>query len=145
MSEPAAGAAVRPDAPRHRPAVLQLTDPQLLAALLTLVAFGLVMVGSASIGVAEQQHGQPFYFLMRQAVYVAIGLVCALGVLYVPTAVWQRLGTLLVTAGILLLVAVLVPGLGRHVNGSARWLPLGLMQLQVSEPVKLFVDRKSVV
>jgi cell division protein FtsW len=119
--------------------VFAALDGKFLGVVLALLAFGLVMVGSASISVAGHQHDQPFYYLLRQLVYIAVGLVLAVGVLFTPVLVWQRLGALLLTGGLLLLAAVLIPGLGREVNGSMRWLPLGVTQLQVSEPVKLFV------
>ena len=114
-------------------------DMKFLGVVLALLAFGLVMVGSSSISVAEHQHNQPFYYLLRQLAYIGVGLILSVGVLYTPMMLWQRASTALLTVGLLLLAAVLIPGLGREVNGSMRWLPLGLFQLQVSEPVKLFV------
>ncbi len=119
--------------------VFAAMDMKFLGVVLALLAFGLVMVGSSSISVAEQQHNQPFYYLLRQLVYIGVGLTLSVGVLYTPMMLWQRASTALLTVGLLLLAAVLIPGLGREVNGSMRWLPMGLFQLQVSEPVKLFV------
>ncbi|HKJ22463.1 MAG TPA: putative lipid II flippase FtsW [Gammaproteobacteria bacterium] len=114
-------------------------DLPLLGTALALLALGLVMVGSASISVAEHQHGQPFYFLYRQCAYIIIGLALAAAVTRIPISFWQRTNTMWLVAGIVLLVAVLLPGVGREVNGSVRWLPLGVVRLQVSEPVKLIV------
>ncbi len=114
-------------------------DPLALGAAVCLLALGLVMVGSASIGIAERQFGEPFYYLLRQGVYVALGVAMALIVLQARLVYWEKTGVLLLALGLVLLVAVLIPGVGRAVNGAARWLPLGLFNLQASEPVKLFV------
>lgn len=119
--------------------VFSAVDMKFLGVVLALLAFGLVMVGSSSISVAEHQHNQPFYYLVRQLVYIAMGLMLGVGVLYTPMILWQRASAVVLTGGLLLLAVVLIPGLGREVNGSMRWLPLGIFQLQVSEPVKLFV------
>ena len=92
-----------------------------------LLAIGLVMVYSASIATAEAMAYtgyRPWYFLARHAVFVAVGLVAALVAFQVPVKVWQRLAPFLFIAGAALLVAVLVPGIGRAVNGSSagcRW------------------------
>lgn len=114
-------------------------DYPMLCAILMLIALGLVMVGSASVSMAERMHDLPFYYLLRQVANVGVGLLAALIVLYIPLALWQRLHVVLLVMGFVLLAVVLLPGVGREVNGSVRWLPLGVAQLQVSEPVKLFV------
>jgi len=126
-------------AQRAPTSVFSAMDMKFLGTVLALLAFGLVMVGSSSISVAEHQHSQPFYYLVRQLVYIGVGLGLGVVVLHTPMILWQRTSTVLLTLGLLLLAAVLIPGLGREVNGSMRWLPLGIFQLQVSEPVKLFV------
>ncbi len=112
-------------------------DPWLLGAVLTLLALGLVMVASASIAIAERQTGQPFYYFWRQALFVAAGLFAGMLVLRARLVYWERLGPALLLLGLVLLVAVL--GLGREINGSTRWLNLGLFNLQPSELVKLFI------
>ncbi len=112
-------------------------DPWLLGAVLTLLALGLVMVASASISIAERQTGQPFYYLWRQALFVGIGLLAGVAVLRLRLVYWERLGPMLLLFGLVLLVAVL--GLGREINGSTRWLGLGLFNLQPSELMKLFM------
>jgi len=119
----------------HRPAV----DQALLLAALTLLGLGLVMVGSASITVAERQLGQPFHYLVRQGLFVGLGLSAALLAAWLPVAKWERLGAAVLLLGIVLLTVVLVPGVGREVNGSMRWLALGPFNLQPSELVKLGV------
>ena len=114
-------------------------DPWLLLPAVTLLMLGLVMVGSASISIAEQKTGQPFYYLIRQSAYVGLGLALAWTVWRLPMRLWQPAGPYLIMGSVLLLLLLFVPGLGREVNGSLRWLALGPVNLQVSELVKLFV------
>ena len=114
-------------------------DIYLLGATLILLALGLVMVASASISVADQKTGQPFYYLFRQGTYVGLGLICGLVASTFPISFWQQHGSKLLMIGVALLVLVLVPGIGHKVNGSTRWIGLGLFNLQPSELVKLFV------
>ena len=117
-------------------------DQGLLWTTLLLGAFGLVMVYSASIAMAEAERFtgfRPSYFLVRHAVYLGIGLAFAAGALRVPLWVWQKAAPWLFIAGTGLLVFVLIPSIGREVNGSRRWMPLGIATFQPSELVKLFV------
>ncbi|VAX11574.1 Cell division protein FtsW [hydrothermal vent metagenome] len=116
-----------------------LLDPWLLIPAVSLLMLGLVMVGSASISISDQNTGQPFYLLIRQTIYVGLGLGLAWGVWRVPMQLWQATGPYLIMGSVLLLLLLFVPGLGREVNGSLRWLSLGPVNLQVSELVKLFV------
>ena len=106
-----------------------------------LLLFGMVMVYSASMATAEagKMSGyQPTYFLIRHAVFVTIGLVAAAAAFQVPLPAWQRWSPWLFVIGFVLLALVLVPGLGRDVNGARRWLPLLVVNLQPSEMMKLF-------
>ncbi len=114
-------------------------DLPLVLAVLALIAFGLVMVGSASIAIADRELGQPFYYLIRQAIYVALGLGIASVVIFIPLNVWERFSALLLLAGMMLLVVLLIPGVSQSINGSTRWLSLGVINLQPSEFMKLFV------
>ena len=114
-------------------------DHTLLTAVVVLLALGLIMVGSASTSIAERQTGQAFYYLWRQLVYIAVGLGLAGIVLFIPMRVWEKLGLGLILTSVLLLLMVFIPGLGREVNGSLRWIHLGPVNLQVSEFVKLFM------
>jgi cell division protein FtsW len=120
----------------HMTAVAQ-GDVPLLLAVAALLALGLLMVGSASISIADRQLGAPFHYLLRQGVYVAVGMLMAFVTVQVPLAVWRRVGPLLLLSSLALLLLVLVPGLGRNVNGATRWLSLGVFNLQVSELAKL--------
>ncbi len=119
-------------------AVLRRLDPWLLGSALVLLGLGLVMVCSASITMASREWGQPFYFFDRQSLYIVVGMVSGLIMLRVPTVLWERYGMVLILFSILLLALVLVPGIGRSVNGSTRWMALGPINLQVSELAKLF-------
>ena len=117
-------------------------DVTLAWAALLLLAIGLVMVYSASIAIAEASAFtgyHPWYFLARQALFVAVGLMAASIASQVPLKAWRVLAPYLFIAGAALLVAVLIPGVGRAINGSRRWLPLGVANLQPSEFMKLFV------
>lgn len=104
-----------------------------------LLSIGLIMLTSASISVAESNTGQPFYYLVQQLLAVGVGLGMAFLMLQIPTDVWERLGPFLVIVAIVLLALVLVPGVGRVVNGSRRWINLAGVNLQVSEPARLMV------
>jgi cell division protein FtsW len=115
----------------------QCIDWTLLTTALLLLGLGLVMIASASTGIAERQLGDPSHYLSRQLLYVAMGLACAWLVWRIPLSIWERSGPLLIVVALLLLVILLIPGLGRTVNGATRWLMVGPFNLQVSELVKL--------
>ena len=117
----------------------QRYDSQLIIAVLALMGIGLVMVASSSISIATRALGDPLYFFWRQSVYVALGLVMMLVATRIPLQVWRKSGPVLLGVGALMLLLVFVPGLGREVNGSMRWLSLGPINLQPSEPMKLFM------
>ena len=124
-----------PSAPR---AELDLT---LFWSVVLLLAIGLVMVYSASIAMAEAEKISGYrthYFLMRHAIYLALGIVAGMVTFQIPMAMWQRMAPWLFIGGGFLLVLVLIPGVGREVNGSRRWIPLGIMTMQPSEIMKLF-------
>ncbi len=123
------------------PAQPQELDAMLLWPALALLLFGMVMVYSASIATAEGSRftgHQPAYFLIRHGVFLTIGLIAAVVVFQVPLRVWQKGAPWLFLLGVALLVLVLIPYIGREVNGARRWLPLGLVNLQPSELMKLF-------
>ncbi|MDE2583757.1 MAG: putative lipid II flippase FtsW [Betaproteobacteria bacterium] len=124
--------------PRKAPAEV---DMVLLWSVLALLMLGLVMVYSASIATAEGSKAfghQPAYFLVRHGVFLTVALVAAGMTFQVPVKVWQEIAPWLFLAGAFLLAVVLIPGLGRDVNGARRWLPLGVANLQPSELMKLF-------
>ncbi|MFQ3171244.1 MAG: cell division protein FtsW [Oleispira sp.] len=104
---------------------------------LGLMALGWVMVMSASTSIAETYTGNAAYFSIRHGVYIVLGIVVAFLVSRISLAWWQKTDWLWLFLGGLGLVAVLIPGIGHEVNGSARWLNLGLLKVQPSEIVKL--------
>ena len=112
-------------------------DPVMLGLVLVLLLGGFVILASASITISDNATGNPFFYLERQLVAAAIGLAAGLFCLFVPMHVWQTLGPLLLIVGLALLVVVLVPGVGYEVNGATRWVRVGVMNLQVSEPARL--------
>ena len=116
-------------------------DFALVWAVLLLLALGLVMVYSSSIAIAEggRSYGQqPAYFLLRQGAYLVVSFVLAMAAFQVPVAVWQKGALYLFLLGVGLLALVLIPGVGREVNGSQRWLSLFVVNFQPSEIMKLF-------
>ena len=114
-------------------------DFPLLAGCLALLGLGLVMIASASTEVAAVNVGSPLYYMLRHLVYLVIGLGAAAVVLLIPLETWQRLSGMALLAAFALLVLVLVPGIGREVNGSMRWIGFGAFNVQPSEIAKLFV------
>ncbi len=112
-------------------------DPVLLSIVMALLLGGLVILASASISVSDSAAGNPFFYVQRQLLAAAIGAVAGGVCLFVPMSVWRSLGPLLLLTGLALLVLVLVPGVGHEVNGSTRWVRVGIMNLQVSEPARL--------
>ena len=114
-------------------------DPVLTIAFISLLTIGVIMVASSSISVADRNYSNPFYYLQRQLVFVAIGMFAALSVFKIRLVQWEKSGMALLLFALFLLVLVLIPGIGKTVNGSTRWLPLGVFNLQVSELVKLFL------
>ncbi len=113
-------------------------DMPLLVGGLALLGLGLVMVTSASMEVAAGQLNNPLYYMNRQLVYMLIGVLAMLVTLAIPVGLWEQFRFPLLFLGFALLIAVLIPGIGREVNGSWRWIGLGPINLQPSELAKLF-------
>lgn len=118
---------------------LEHLDPVILLVSLSLLSLGLVMVASASISIADRNLDSPFYYLQRQMLFTVIGLLAAGFVYRIRLVQWEKSGVALLGFALFLLVLVLIPGVGKTVNGSTRWISLGLVNLQVSELVKLFL------
>ena len=114
-----------------------LVDPWILLFSTIIILLGLHIVGSASVSIADRNNGEPFYYLYRQLIATGLGVGFGIVVLFTPMKFWQKSGPLLLFIGLALLVTVLIPGVGREINGSARWIPLGIFNLQVSELIKL--------
>ena len=117
-------------------------DVSVLAVTLAMLMFGLLMVYSASIALADgpryASYGR-YYFVVRHGVFIAVGLLVAFAAFSVPMKVWEKLAIPLFVVCLLLLLVVLVPGIGREVNGARRWLPLGPVNFQPSELMKVAI------
>lgn len=101
-----------------------------------LMSIGLIMVSSASVSFAAAVYQDAWFFGKRHLVYIAMGLVLAIIVVCIPMSVWQKYSGHLLLISLFLLVIVLIPGIGKKVNGSQRWLNMGLINIQVSEIAK---------
>lgn len=112
-------------------------DPWLCAAAAALLAWGLVMVASASVAHAQKVTGEPFYFFYRQLAFIGVGLLGAWAAFLVPMHVWERKSIPLAIGGLVLLVLVLIPGIGVKVNHARRWIDLEFIRIQASEPARL--------
>lgn len=104
----------------------------------TLLVFGALLIASASMDLAAEHYGNPFHFAFRQIIYILMGLVVGLMVVNVPLSWWLRSGWLCLFVAIGLLMLVLTP-FGLTVNGSTRWIPLGIINVQVSEVTKILL------
>lgn len=116
-----------------------ITDNALLVSILLLACFGVVMIASASMAFAQVTYENPFHFLIRQLVFLTVGCVAGVMTFRIPLAAWEKYGPWLIIASLIGLVAVLIPGIGKEVNGSRRWIDLHFFTVQISETVKLFV------
>ncbi len=117
-------------------------DELLAWVVLALLSLGLVMVYSASIATAEASKYtgyQATYYLVRHALFILVGFVLGVVAFQIPVQNWQKMAPYLFMSGLLLLLIVLIPGVGHEVNGSRRWLPLFVINLQPSELMKLLV------
>ncbi|MEQ1916457.1 MAG: putative lipid II flippase FtsW, partial [Gallionella sp.] len=125
---------------RSRPSLANF-DELLIWAFIGLLAIGLVMVYSSSIATAEASRftgNNPSYYLMRHGVFILVGVIAGLFVFQVPVQMWQNFAMPLFLIGGVMLVLVLIPHIGKEVNGSRRWLSLWIINLQPSELMKLF-------
>jgi cell division protein FtsW len=112
-------------------------DPWLLGIALALVCLGVVMVGSASVAIAEDEGSSQYYYLIRHAVFISGGLVLAAWIARTELKTVEQHSWWLLLACFVLLLLVFVPGIGRTVNGARRWVNLGVANFQVVEAVKL--------
>jgi len=112
-------------------------DTQLVTSAMLLLGLGLIMVASSSIEIADQATGDSLYYFKRQFIFALLGVFSGFVLTKVRLAHWENLSVTLLFLMAGLLVVVLIPGLGKTVNGSTRWLMLGPFGFQVSEVVKL--------
>lgn len=114
-------------------------DRVILMLYLILIFIGMVMVASSSIGIADQQTQDPFYYAKRQFLRILLSLMLIWVACKIPLEFWKNNGMALMLGSIVLLACVLIPGVGHTVNGSTRWLNFGVFTFQVSEIAKLFL------
>ncbi len=114
-------------------------DPWLLGSTFVLLAAGVIMVYSASVAYADREMNNSAYFLIRHASYTLLGLLLMAFTMRTRVRWWEKAGPYLLLIGIVSLSVVLLPGIGAHINGSSRWIRLGIVNLQPSEFMKLFM------
>lgn len=116
-------------------------DPDLFlfAVVFALSGFGLAMCYSASAVYAMSQFGDAFYFFKRQLVWFFAGLLILLAVQFIDYRIYRRYTRVMLIFSFVLLLIVLLPGVGHHVKGAARWINFGLFSFQPSEFVKVFL------
>lgn len=114
-------------------------DPVLLMIVVTLILGGLVVLASASISIGDNTSNDPFFYVSRQASAVILGGVAGFVCLFIPIRFWfnSNIGLLMLLIAFALLLLVLVPGVGHTANGSTRWIRLGVINLQASDPARL--------
>ena len=117
----------------------QYCDAKLMFAVVMLLGIGLVMVASSSIEIAGRATGDPLYYFKRQFIFALMGISAGFALTKIRLAHWENSGMAILLFMVVLLLLVLIPGLGRTVNGSTRWLAIGPFGLQVSEVVKLML------
>lgn len=111
-------------------------DYWLLLLVFGLLAMGLLMVASASMVISDRQYHTPFHFFSHQLIYISMALILGFFVTRIPLLFWKKIGPYLLMLSIFCLFMVLVPGIGRRVNGSMRWIGFGPLGIQVSELAK---------
>lgn len=114
-------------------------DLWLMGVSLLIICMGLVMVASASISISARAFEDPLHYFWRQSFAAVIGLFFALIILKVPMRLWEMGSMSLLIMAVFMLALILIPGVGKEVNGSMRWIQLGPFSLQASEPVKLCI------
>ncbi len=111
-------------------------DTSLLVLPLVLISIGVVMVASASMDFAAETYGDPWFFSKRHGVFLMLAVSLGAIVFSVPTELWNRYAIVLLLGGLGLLVAVLLPMIGKTVNGAQRWISIGGFSIQASEIAK---------
>jgi cell division protein FtsW len=114
-------------------------DPALSFAAIGLLVIGFIAMSSASIEFAAERYGDPFFHSYRYLFHLGLSLFGALVVYRIPMSFWERTGWFWLMSAFVLLAMVLVPGIGREVNGSRRWLAFGPLTLQASEVAKVCI------
>ena len=123
----------------QKPRVKNDFDQSLVWSALLLLSIGIIMIYSASMAIAEAHESHPSYYLLRHAAYLGVGFLMGAVAFQVPMQTWQKYIPYLFLIGVVLLMLVLVPGIGHEVNGSRRWIPLFVVNVQPSEYMKLLM------
>lgn len=123
----------------RRPILIAGYDFWLVSSLVLIISIGLIMVATASISAADKEFGDPLYYFWNQGQSIILGLFLILFFLKMPILYLQTLSRVLLIVAIALLVITLIPGLGKEVNGSMRWIQLGTKSVQAAELVKFFI------
>jgi cell division protein FtsW len=127
---------------RSTPVRAMGVDQALIWLTLALLVFGLVMVYSATVALPDNPKFARYahtHFLVRHAIFIALSFVAALLAFQVPMATWEKVAPWLFVVSLLLLILVLIPHVGKGVNGARRWVGLGFMSFQPSELAKFAV------
>jgi cell division protein FtsW len=116
-----------------------LYDYWLILIVTALLAIGLLMVASASMVISDRQYHTPFHFLFHQLAYIGLAIFLGIIILRIPLIFWQKISPYLLLASLFLLIIILIPGVGREVNGSMRWVGFGPFGIQISELAKFSI------
>jgi len=116
-----------------------LYDKWLIISVVALFIIGLMMVASSSVMVSTKLYHQPFHFLIRQVCFLTFGIIIGFGIVRIDSSFWEKYSLPLLLICLLMLILVLIPGIGKVVNGSRRWLSLGPIGVQVSELAKIIM------
>jgi len=111
-------------------------DYYILVPIITLLILGLLVLTSASIGIAEHYYHAPLRFFSHQLIYLLSSVGLTVLIVHIPVEFWEKVGGYLLIASLLLLLLVLIPGIGKEINGSMRWIGFGYFTLQPSELAK---------
>jgi cell division protein FtsW len=114
-------------------------DNLLLFVCVALLLTGLIMIASASVDIADVRNGNPFHYVIRHGIFILLGCVAGVFTYQLPTSWWQKSGWLALSLSLLMLLVVILPGVGKSVNGSTRWISLGSLNFQPSELAKLLL------
>ena len=121
------------------PVRIQPVDQAVIWVTVALLAFGMVMVYSASVAMPDNPKFARYahaHFLYRHVAFIALSFVTAILAFQIPMATWEKVAPWLFIASLLMLILVLLPHIGKGVNGARRWIGFGFMSFQPSELAK---------
>lgn len=112
-------------------------DTAFLMSIAALLSIGLIMVASSSLDFSAERYNDPWMLFRKQCIFLAMAIAIGSVIVCIPMKVWQQYSGLFLIVAVVCLIAVLIPGVGKVVNGSRRWLPLGIFSMQASELAKI--------